>query len=187
MVKSKGAKNTENKKVAQKDEKAFSDILTQMEQLVQGKLDSLKSAVPILFTIVTSILAFFFLENFELTEENSNIVFVVVGVGLVLLLLIAIANFSLPKYKESIISFKMSENFEPWNVGTYIWTGDEEFLDGMSAYCGRELTILEVARIRILKEKINEFRWKNILLVLTQGVMMLGIAMLLLSVGIILF
>ena len=60
MVKSKGAKNTENKKVAQKDEKAFSDILTQMEQLVQGKLDSLKSAVPSLFTIVTSILAFFF-------------------------------------------------------------------------------------------------------------------------------
>ena len=190
MAKKKDVKNTnkqEIKSTAPKDEKTFSEILTQMEQLIQGKLDSLKSAVPILFTIVTSVLAFFFLENFELTEENSSIVFIVIGLGLVLLLMIAIANFSLPKYKESIISLKMDEDFEPWNIDTYIWTGDGEFLIGMSTYCGRELTTLEAMRIRILKEKINEFRRKNILLVLTQGVMMLGILMLLLAVGILLF
>ena len=170
-----------------KDENEFSAILTQMEQLLQGKLDSLKSTIPTLFTIVSSILAFLFVEDLSGDESNYVAILVIIGVGLLLLLFITIANFSVLKYPEFFISFKMSEDFTPWDIGTYIWTGDEEFLDGMFAYCGRDLTELEIIRIRILKGKVNEFRRKNFLLVLVQGMIMLGVTLLILAVGFLIF
>ena len=55
-----------------KDKNEFADILSQMEKLVQGKIDALKSSLPIFFTVITSVIAFFFLDKFKMDMNDTG-------------------------------------------------------------------------------------------------------------------
>ena len=176
----------ENKKVASKilTKDEFTDILSLMEKLIQGKIESLKTALPALFTIITSVITFFFLENFSIDMNNKIQVkmWLVFFCGLlVLLVLILIGNFSVYKYK-SKINIRLKKNFKPWDLSTYIWSGDEQFLDGMERYAGFELSENEKTRVNILKEKVNEFRIKNIIMCIVHAIIMLVLAFLVLTI-----
>lgn len=162
-----------------KDKNEFESILSQMEKLVQGKIDALKSSVPIFFTVITSVIAFFFLDKFKLDMDDTSQIktwLMIFGVGLVLLLLLLIGNFSIYRYKSSSQSH-LHATFKPWDISTYVWVGDEEFVTDMEKYAGRELTESEIVRVNMLKEKINEFRKKNICMCIVLSVIMFFLLM----------
>ena len=162
-----------------KDKNEFVSILSQMEKLVQGKIDALKSSIPIFFTVITSVIAFFFLDKFKLDMDDTSQIktwLMIFGVGLVLLLLLLIGNFSIYRYKSSS-QLHLHATFKPWDISTYVWVGDEEFVTDMEKYAGRELTESEIVRVNMLKEKINEFRKKNICMCIVLSVIMFFLLM----------
>ena len=161
-----------------KDSNEFLEVLSRMENLVQGKIDALKSSIPIFFTVITSIIAFFFFENFKIDMSDENqikgwlFIFLIV---IFLLFLLLIGNFSISRYKSSL-QYHLDSDFKPWDIGTYIWTGDEEFVEDMEKYAGRALTEGERVRVNILKEKINEFKKKNFLMCAVHAIIMFFLA-----------
>ena len=167
-----------------KDPNEFLEVLSRMENLVQGKIDALKSSIPIFFTVITSIIAFFFFENFKINMSDENqikgwlFVFLIV---IFLLFLLLIGNFSISRYK-SRSQYHLHSDFKPWDIGTYIWTGDEEFVEDMEKYAGRALTEGERVRVNILKEKINEFKKKNFLMCVVHAIIMFFLAIFMLCI-----
>jgi hypothetical protein len=75
----------------------------------------------------------------------------------------------------------LDSTFKPWDISTYVWVGDEEFATDMEKYVGRELTESETSRVNILKEKINEFRKKNICMCFVQAAIMFFLLMFIFS------
>lgn len=157
-----------------KDSKEFPDILSYMEKLIQGKIDALKSVIPIFFTVITSVIAFFFFENFEIDMNDAQQIklwLTIFGIGLFLLFLLLVSNFSIYRYKSNS-QWHLDSTFKPWDISTYVLVGDEEFVEDMEQYAGRKLTEGEIVRVNILKEKINEFKKKNSLMCMVQAVIM---------------
>ena len=159
----------------QKSCEDLSKVLSTMEELVEKKINSLTSTIPIIFTIASSVAAYFLIEDSYATGSNSKTVYFMTTYVLGILLLVVFSNFSLVKYKDALISCPMND-FDPSDVRTYWCTRCDDFLDFFEKYCERKLTEEEVTRLKVLLDRINEYRIRNTLLCVVQGTIAFGLA-----------
>lgn len=156
----------EDRKNNLKSQELLNATLIEMEKLVDDKLKNAKTFTPILFTIVTSVIAYLFVTEIEIGTSFSKICMVVLGIFFVAFVLM-IASFFGKVHYDATISPLVSE-FAPHKFHTYCYLSDDDFIKCLEIYANRELTDNEMLTVNFLKQKINEylFRWKRIVVAL---------------------
>ena len=178
------------------EEKKF-DLIEEMTKSVEKKLSEIRSIVPVILTVVTALIAFFFTQKIPAGNTGYFTLIVLICVYLMLAFVSLILAFY-PKifYKQQYavnknidqsISTKVTgkqKKFLPWDISSYIKMEDEDFLPALKKYLNRELTDEEKIRANFLKQKVNELQCKRRLLNIAYGIILLG-AVAFLIVGIV--
>lgn len=168
-------------------EKKKFDLIDEMTKSVEKKLSEIKSIAPVILTIVTALIAFFFTQKIPAGNNGYFTMIILIIIYLVLAFVSLILAFY-PKvfYKQqyivnkkvdSIIGAKVTgkqKKFLPWDISSYIKMEDEDFLPALEKYCGRELTDEEKIRASFLKQKVNELQCKRRLLNIAYGIILFG-------------
>lgn len=171
------------------EEKKF-DLIDEMTKSVEKKLSEIKSIAPVILTIVTALIAYFFTRKIPTDDKGYFTLVVLICVYLMLAFVSLILAFY-PKffYKKQYvvnknfdqsISKKVAKHakkqkfFLPWDISSYIKMEDEDFLPALEKYCGRELTDEEKIRASFLKQKVNELQCKRRLLNIAYGIILFG-------------
>lgn len=163
-------------------------VIDSMSELIDRKLEGCKTGLPIILTIVTSVIAFLFVAKFE----NNKILFGFAIVAMIALLIAFIAllcaGFPAMKYRNPLSTKKKKDiAFSPRNLESYIHCSQQEFSQELQEYLNADFTDVEQYRITMLKEKINEYWAKKILLLIANSVLIFGAAFLIVIFGIGLF
>lgn len=181
------------------EEKKF-DLIEEMTKSVEKKLSEIRSIVPVILTVVTALIAFFFTQKIPAGNTGYFTLIVLICVYLMLAFVSLILAFypkifykqqyAINKNIDQSISTKVAEYtkrqkcFLPWDVSSYIKMEDEDFLPALKKYLNRELTDEEKIRANFLKQKVNELQCKRRLLNIAYGIILLG-AVAFLIVGIV--
>ena len=161
----------ELEKCDSKSEMFILETLKQMEKMVDEKLASLKVATPILFTIITSVVAFLYVDDIvdaTLIKLYSGTIGVLLIAFIVLLLSYFVKNF----YTPTVINVEL--NFSPYDLRSYCFLTDEKFLEKLSNYAERDLTETELLSANFLKQKINEYIAKKIFVSIALSILIIG-------------
>lgn len=144
-----------------KSEMFMTKMLDQMEKLVDEKLANLKTFIPIIFTIVTSVIAFFFVTEFKISEESSvQFYMLVLGVLLCAFIALIVSSFTLIDYSGTKKE-KPQQILVPYKLSTYLELSDAQFVLCIKNYVKRPLTEEECLRANMLKQKINELKFRK--------------------------
>ena len=146
-------------KINPKSQQQMSLTLTQMEKIVDEKLANQKIFTPILFTVVTSVIAFLFVNNLGNNIHTIQIQILVFCYALLCFIILIIMLFGKADYEA--VESKTIEPFKPYKLGSYYHISDEDFLRKLSQYSGRKLTSIEILKANCLKQKINEYAFKE--------------------------
>ena len=163
-------------------------VIDSMSELIDRKLEGCKTGLPMILTIVTSVIAFLFAAKFE----NNKIIFGFAIVAMIALLIAFIAllwaGFPAMKYRNPLSTKKKKDiAFSPRNLESYIHFSQQEFSQKLQEYLNADFTDVEQYRITMLKEKINEYWAKKTLLLIANSVLIFGAAFLIVIFGIGLF
>lgn len=159
----------------EKTEIIILETLKQMEKMVDEKLANLKVATPILFTIITSVVAFLFVDDIAdatLIKLYSG----TIGVLLIAFLVLLLSYFGKSSYKPIVMN--VDSIFSPYDLTSYCFLADEKFLESLSIYAGRILSENELLSASFLKQKINEYVAKKIYVSIALSILILGTAIL---------
>ncbi len=144
------------------------DLISKMEKSIEDKLQSMRSFVPFVITIVTSLLAYLFT-----TANNSfdDFIYVIVAYLLISLCSIFIAYFPHNNYKGNSDKpkwlYKIQKStetytdFQPWNIASCIYLSDDDFIVQFETFVNKKLSQIELASANFLKQRINEYRYKK--------------------------
>lgn len=160
------------KKTNCKSDKDMRKILAQMEKIVDEKLASQKTLAPVLLTVVTSIIAFLFVNNLGNTLGAMQMQLMVFAYALVCFSLLIISLFKESSYTETVK--RTTERFRPHKIGSYCYLSDFEFKMKLAIYAGRKLTCVEALTADCLKQKINEYAHKKKYLNLVMRIILAG-------------
>ena len=156
-----------------KDRTLINDYLQEMRILVNDKLNSLKYNLPILFTLVTALLAFFMTQKINFNNESFKRAWFI----LILILMIIFATLILVYNVKACYKKEKSESsiyfFEPWDITSYWAMSDSEFILELQKFFDCNLTPNEKLKAQILKEKVNEFKTKKIKLSIINAIIFL--------------
>lgn len=147
---SKSNKKQENKK----------RTLITMEQMISEKLEGLKFGLPLILTIITALIGFVFLEKYE---GNNIFYFAIIAMILLLIAFVSILLVLIPReeYKdEPKKKNKKAFDFNPLSIKTYINLSEKEFISNLQKYLGINFSKVELIQVKLLKQKINEYRYK---------------------------
>ena len=160
-----------------KNEEDMRETLSQMEKLADEKLANQKVFTPILLTVVTSIIAFLFVQNLGDDKQTVQIYLMVFSYALFCFVMLIIALFGRSDYDAKVR--KTKEQFQPHRLSTYCYLSDENYLSVLKRYAGRELTHVECLSANCIKQKINEYVFKKdylniVLVIILVGVLILA-------------
>lgn len=153
-------KNTIGKKNS-KTQKIKKITLVNIEKMINEKLEGLKFGLPLILTIITALIGFLFLEKYD---EKSVLYVAIVAMLLLLIAFISILLVLIPKeeYKDELKrKNKKVFIFNPLNIKTYINLSEKEFISNLQKYIGVNFSKIELVQIKLLKQKINEYRYKS--------------------------
>lgn len=154
-----------------KSESCMTEVLERMENMIDGKLSGLKTFIPILFTVITSVIAFLFVE--EVADENLLRAYMfVIAVLLVAFIVLIISYFVKNHYKA--IKLETIVEFLPYNLNSYCFVSDDEFLRKLSGYAERPLTAKELLSASFIKQKVNEYATRRIFISIVLAVLIVG-------------
>lgn len=171
------------------EEKKF-DLIDEMTKSVEKKLSEIRSIVPVILTVVTALIAFFFTQKIPTaSREYFGMIAIICGYLVLAFLSLIIAFYPKIVYKKKYIFNKkidktisakaakiagIEKQFLPWDISSYIKMDDEDFLLALEKYLDRKLTDEEKIRVNFLKQKINELRLKRYFLNIAYGIIFLG-------------
>ena len=178
------------------EEKEF-DLIDEMTKSVEKKLSEIRSIVPVILTVVTALIAFFFTQKISVGNAEYFVMIALICVYLLLAFIALILSFY-PKFvykKRYIFNKKIDKaisskaakiagkqiKFLPWDISSYIKMDDEDFLLVLGEYFGRNLTDEEIVRANFLKQKVNELYLKRQLLNVAYGIIVIGAVILAIS------
>ena len=156
-----------------KDRTLINDYLQEMRILVNDKLNSLKYNLPILFTLVTALLAFFMTQKINFNDESFKRTWFILILILMIIFASLILSYNVKAHYEKENSKSKIYFFEPWDITSYWAMSDSEFISELQKYFDCDLTPNEKFKALIIKEKINEFRVKKIILTIINSVIIL--------------
>lgn len=165
----------ELEKCDSKSEMFILETLKQMEKMVDEKLASLKVATPILFTIITSVVAFLYVDDIAdttLIKLYSG----TIGVLLIAFVFLLLSYFGKSFYAPIVMNVEFV--FSPYDLTSYCFLTDEKFIENLSIYAARELSESELLSANFLKQKINEYTVKKIYVSIALSVLIVGTAFL---------
>lgn len=142
-----------------KNEIKVGETLTLMEKIADEKLASLNNFIPILLSIITSILAFLLVYEVDISTDAGKLLFAVAGSLMFFFAVLIDTQFRKSTYKAVV--YKSRKPFNPANLQTYCYLSDDDFQRCMREYAGRKLTEMERYRVYYLKQKINEYIRKS--------------------------
>lgn len=157
------------------------DIIDQMTKLVEKKLSEIKFIVPIVLTVVTSVIAFFMVQKVE--PDNVNLIkayLLIIAFLLSCFLLLFLINYPFAYYN-SIKKSKENKNnleFSPWNIKSFLFLTDNDFYNKIKECINTELTSQQNFALHCLKQKVNELRIKLFFLRVVYGIIILGVLLL---------
>lgn len=171
------------------EEKNF-DLIDEMTKSVEKKLSEIRSIVPVILTVVTALIAFFFTQKIP-TAHTEYFAMIACICGYLILAFVFLIFAFYPKivYKKRYIFNKKidktigekaakfagkQKKFLPWDVSSYIKMDDEDFLLALGKYLDRELMDEEKIRANFLKQKINELKLKRYFLNVAYGIIVVG-------------
>ena len=168
---------TNNQKNKQISVESNNFVLDAMMHHVEEKLDACKGGLPLIFTMITSLLAFLLLANFE----SKNVMYLAIPAAI--LLMVALVSLLLtycPRamYKESKLAGKKKKGknfeFDPSNIKSYLNLTRQQFVESLQQYLGKELTVEQKLQADLLKNKADEYNYKQKLLKVSYGVLIGG-------------
>ena len=159
-----------------KGERDMSATLSQMEKIIDDKLANQKVFTPTLFTVVTSIIAFLFVHNLGNNVQTVQLYLLVFCYALVCFTVLIISLFGQSDYNAKVK--KINKPFQPHRLSTYCYLSDEDYLNKLRQYTGRELTHKESLSAKCIKQKINEYAFKKSCLNVVLGIILVGILLL---------
>ena len=141
------------------DDNEFHSLLDLIEKNADEKLANLKSFFPVVFTVLTAIIAFI------MTTKIETSMYAFFSAVLAYLFLSFISLFMAQKSRASYnyqykLIFKNKYDFFTWNFESFD-ISDSEFLEKLSNYKKTGINTAEFTRIIFIKQKINEFFYKK--------------------------
>lgn len=172
------------------EDKEKFDLIDEMTKSVEKKLSEIKSIVPVILTVVTALIAFFFTQKIP-TGNAEYFAMIAIICGYLVLAFVSLIFAFYPKivYKKKYIFNKkidktisakaakivgIKKQFLPWDISSYIKMDDEDFLLALEKYLDRDLTDEEKIRANFLKQKVNELQLKRQLLNVAYGIIVVG-------------
>ena len=165
--------NTKLNAQQEKSETHISEVLAQIEKAMDRKLSNLKTYIPIVFTLITSVIAYILMINVE--KDNASMIkgyMLVLGVLFISFVLMLVSFLGISKHIGK--SKGMDIEFSPWRFRSYCALSDEDFSKRLQEYAKRELTDEEILQINMLKLKINEYRFRRGLVVAATIILIAG-------------
>lgn len=180
-----------NKNVFPRSEEHMDELLNQMEKMIDSKISNLKLATPFVFSIVTAVITYFLFLEVDLSETNTiKFYMLVIGLLLIAFILLILSYWGKSSYKCRVKPSRLP--FEPSDLKSYDKISDVEFIDCLQKYANSTMTDMELLRIKMLKQKTNEFVYRKRLVNIALGILIVGaiilcIACFIFSLGIITF
>ena len=165
------------RKHCRKQTKKQSEIFETVElvdTLVSHKLKNINVILPVLITILTSILAYFFTSKFdtsEITFVASTTIYGLFIFAVILWAYLPIVSRSLKKTRKKNIK----TDFSPSDLARSAYMSDTDFIEQYKIYFNRSLTQKEQIAVSLLKNKINEMRFRTNCLCIAFGLLLSGI------------
>ena len=165
--------NTKSNAQREKSENYIFEVLAQIEKAMDRKLSELKTYIPIVFTLITSVIAYILMINVEKDDVSmiKGYMFVL-GVLFISFVLMLVSFLGISKHIGK--SKGMDIEFSPWRFQSYCALSDEDFSKRLQEYAKRELTDEEILQINMLKLKINEYRFRRGLMVAAIIILIAG-------------
>lgn len=136
----------------------ISKVLKEMRELVEVKIAGLKSSLPVLFTVISAVFAYF------IVQENADSIEIIKMYMAIIILTCASFGIVLFVFKETPYynSFNKIEDksFRPYDIKTYWNLPDIIFVEKLEEFFGKELNSIEKLEAKFLKQRINEYRLK---------------------------
>lgn len=155
-------------------------VIDEMNKLIDRRLDGMKFFVPLLLTVVTSVIAYLFAMKYS--KESLWIAYIVCAYLLLCLSSILIAYFpksnynstpnNTPKWLKKLR--KKLREFYPWDVKSYLYMDSFEFRDSLEEFLERTLTLKELFFANMLYLKISELRYKQKLIAISYSIIIAG-------------
>ena len=166
------------------------ELISKMEKSIEDKLQSMRSFVPFVITIVTSLLAYLFTTS---NDSFDDFIYMIVAYLLISLCSIFIAYFPHNNYKGNSDKpkwlYKIQKSaetytdFHPWNLSSYIYLSDDDFIVQFETFANKKLSSIELTSTNFLKQKINEYRYKKRCISISYIVIIVGALIMALTFG----
>jgi hypothetical protein len=159
-----------------KNTRQMSATLKQMEKIVDDKLANQKVFIPILLTVITSVIAFLFVHNLGDDLVTIQMYFLVFCYALLCFTILILSLFGQSDYDAKVK--KTMKPFQPHRLSSYCYLSDEEYLCKLRKYAGRDLSHEEKLSAQCIKQKINEYAFKKGCLNVALGIVLAGVLLL---------
>ena len=165
------------------EEKEF-DLIDEITKSVEKKLSEIKSIVPIVLAVVTSVIAFFMVQKVE--SNNTNLIgayMSIVALLLICFVFLFLINYPFAHYPSIRISKSKNNHllFSPWDIKSFLFLTDSDFYNNIKKYINTELTSQQNFAMHCLKQKVNELRIKLFFLRVVYGIIIAGALLLILG------
>jgi hypothetical protein len=130
-----------------------------MEKTIDENLKNIKTFIPILFALITSIIAFLFVKEIEITKEIA--IFLSFTLSLLFIAFIAIMCSLFGKTQYKTIEKKIRIKFSPYEFESYCYLSDKKFINCIEHYAKCCLSKEEIVQLKFIKQKINEFIYRR--------------------------
>lgn len=163
-----------------KDSNEVLEVVKSVDEIVSHKLQHINIVLPALMAIVLPILAYLFVT--EIVEGQMITIAIATGFvlsvfGILLWAYMPIVSRSQTKTKSEY----QNKVFSPSDLKLGCYLSDKEFLDAYQAFFKKKLTIQEETSVVLLKNKLNELRFRTNCLVYAFYLCLLGCAIVLVA------
>lgn len=143
---------------------SVNNLLEQMEKQVDTKISNIKLFIPFIFVVITALLSFVLTSKMPADENSTRIVYIIAAALLLISFIALIVAYKVkPYYEQDILDEdKRKLNFCPTNIKSYWNLTDEEFITELEKYCNKELKENEKIKAKFFKQKVNEYRYRNV-------------------------
>lgn len=155
-------------------------VIDSMSELIDRKLDGCKTGLPMILTIVTSVIAFLFAAKFK-DKELFDVAIAALALLLVTFISLLIASMPLSwniQLESYLFNWTPRRRFNPSDCSTYLKMDKDEFTKSLSEYLDTDFIEEEKQKVEFLKNKINEYNFKKAWLNIAYMVLIVGAIML---------
>ena len=155
-------------------------VIDSMSELIDRKLEGCKTGLPMILTIVTSVIAFLFAAKFK-DKELFDVAIAALALLLVTFISLLIASMPLSwniQLESYLFNWTPRRRFNPSDCSTYLKMDNDKFTKSLSEYLDADFIEEEKQKVEFLKNKINEYNFKKAWLNIAYMVLIVGAIML---------